>query len=72
LAARQYEVRFDEQGRLENEFRKNYAEHILSRLKAQGVYEKKRFQLRSIIQMQARRLASALRGEQAYQSYSGG
>jgi CRISPR-associated protein Cas1 len=72
LVNRHYEVRMDEEGRLEREFRKNYAEHILSRLNAQGVYQKKRYQLRSIIQLQARALAAALRGECTYESYTGG
>lgn len=72
LANRHYEVRFDTDGRLERDFRKNYAEHVVSRLNAQGVYEKKRYTLRSIIQMQARNLASALRGEEPYRAYSGG
>ncbi len=72
LVNRRYEVRFEQDGRLEREFRKNFAEHILSRLNAQGIYQTKRYQLRSIIQLQARALASALRGEQPYQSYTGG
>lgn len=72
LVARHYDVCFEEDGRLEREFRKNYAEHILRRLNAQGVYQQKRYQLRSIIQLQARALAAALRGEQVYQAYTGG
>ncbi|MBN1310268.1 MAG: CRISPR-associated endonuclease Cas1 [Anaerolineae bacterium] len=72
LANRGYEVRFDGNGRLEREFRKNYAGHILSRLSAQGKYQGKRYTLRSIIQWQARTLAAALRGEQEYQAYTGG
>ncbi len=72
LVNRHYEVRFEEDGRLEREFRKNFAEHILSRLNAQSVYQKKRYQLRSIIQLQARVLAAALRGEQSYLAYTGG
>jgi CRISPR-associated protein Cas1 len=72
LANRNYEVRFEADGRLEREFRKQYAGHILSRLGAQGVYAGKRYTLRSIIQMQARLLAAALRGERPYQAYTGG
>lgn len=73
LANRHYEVKFEkETGRMEREFRKLYAEHILSRLHAQGIYEQKRYTLRSIIQMQARKLAAALRGETNYQAYTGG
>jgi len=72
LANRGYEVRFDSDGRLERDLRKNFAEHILSRLSAQGVYDGKRYTLRSIIQMQARLVAAALRGERAYLAYTGG
>lgn len=71
LVNRHYEVRYDENGRLERDFRKNYAEHILSRLNAQGAYQGKRYQLRSIIQLQARVLAAAMRGETSYESYGG-
>jgi CRISPR-associated protein Cas1 len=72
LANRGYEVRFDDNGRLERDFRKNYADHVLSRLNAQGAYAGKRYTLRSIIQMQARLLAASLRGVETYQAYSGG
>lgn len=72
LVNRRYEVRYGEDGRLEREFRKSFAEHITSRLGAQGNYDGKRYTLRSIIQMQARALAAALRGERTYQSYTGG
>jgi CRISPR-associated protein Cas1 len=72
LATRGYEVQFDGEGRLERAFRKNYAEHILSRLGAQGIYQGKRYTLRSIIQLQARGLAAALRCEQEYIPYTGG
>jgi CRISP-associated protein Cas1 len=72
LVARQYEIRRTEDGRLEREFRKNFAEHILSRLNAQGSLNGKRYQLRSIIQHQARRLAAAFRNAALYQAYIGG
>ena len=72
LINRNYEVKFTADNRLEREFRQNFAEHILSRLNAQGVYNQKRYQLRSIIQLQARALATALRGETDYVSYVGG
>lgn len=72
LANRGYEVRFETDGRLERDFRKNYAGHILSRLNAQGAYGGKRYTLRSIIQLQARLLAAALRGECPYKAYAGG
>lgn len=72
LVNRHYEVKFDEEGRLKRDFRKNFAEHILSRLSAQGNYNGKRYTLRSIIQLQARALASAFRGERSYEPYIGG
>lgn len=72
LVNRRYEVKFDEHGRLERDFRRDFAQHILSRLHAQGPYEGKRFALRSIIQRQARRLAAAFRGERDYEAYTGG
>lgn len=72
LANRQYEVHLDPDGRLTRETRRSYADHVLSRLNAQGLYHKKRYTLRSIIQLQARRLAAALRGECDYSAYTGG
>ena len=72
LAARHFTVDSEADGRMTRETRRAFAEHILSRLKAQGTYGRKRYELRSIIQMQARRLAAAFRGDQAYESYTGG
>jgi CRISP-associated protein Cas1 len=72
LAARHFEVTVDADGRLEREIRKVFAEHILSRLDAQGNYGGKRYSLRSIIQGQARRLAGAFRNEGTYEAYRGG
>lgn len=72
LVNRHYEVQFDRDGRLERDFRKNFADHILSRLRAQGSYQGKRYELRSIIQKQARLLAAAFRSELSYKAYTGG
>jgi CRISPR-associated protein Cas1 len=72
LVNRQYQVGWNEQGRLDEATRKGFAEHILNRLKAQGSYEGKRYSLRAIIQLQARRLAAAFRGEREYEAYTGG
>lgn len=72
LINRQFKVDLDESGRMSRETRKAYAEHILSRLEAQGKMDGKRYRLRSIIQIQARRLAAAFRGDERYQSYTGG
>jgi len=72
LANRQFQVDIDDNGRMSRDCRKTYADHILSRLGAQGVYQGKRYQLRSVIQMQARLLAAAFRDETAYTAYTGG
>lgn len=72
LVNRHYVVKFDDNHRLERECRKQFAEHILSRLRAQGSFNGKRYELRSIIQLQARQLAAAFRGEAQYQAYTGG
>lgn len=60
---RSTEVVLDERGRLEDKTRRYLAEKVLERLDAQEVYESKRHPLRSIIQMQARHLATFLRNE---------
>jgi len=72
LVNRQFSVDIDENGRMTRETRKSYAGHVLSRLEAQGKVNGKRYRLRSIIQIQARRLAAAFRGEEHYQAYTGG
>lgn len=56
-------VELDERGRLTEASRKSLAEKVLARLEAVEVYEEKRYPLRAIVQMQARRLAAYLRGE---------
>lgn len=53
----------DEQGLLVEKTRRMLAEKVLSRLEASERYEQKRHALRAIIQMQARRLATCVRGE---------
>jgi len=72
LVNRHYTVSFDDNGLLTRDMRRNFAEHILDRLRAQGVYDQKRYELRSIIQRQARKLATAFRGEGLYDPYGGG
>lgn len=72
LVNRRFVVEQDDTGRMTRETRRSFAEHILSRLEAQGVYQRKRYRLRSIIQMQARLLAAAFREEETYTSYTGG
>ena len=51
------------EGLLDAETRKAIAEKIIERLVATEAYQGKQYQIRSIIQMQARRLAGFLRGE---------
>ncbi len=58
------------EGFLDLETRRAIGEKIMARLMATETYEGKKYQVRSIIQMQARRLASFLRGERNYRSFS--
>lgn len=59
-----------EQGLLDTETRKLLGEKILERLESKENYEGKKFQIRSIIQIQARNLASFLRGERKYKPFT--
>lgn len=72
LVGRNFAVSQTGDGRMTRDTRRAFANHILSRLSAQGTYQRKRYQLRSIIQMQARSLAAAFRGECLYVAYTGG
>ncbi len=65
LAARGFVVERDEQGRLMEDVRRTYAEHVLSHLDAAVRYEGGRKPLGQVIQTQARRLAQYLRGERS-------
>ena len=70
LAARNFSVNQDQQGRLSDDTRRTYAEHIIHHLEATVRYEGKRYPLRQVVQMQARRLAAFLRGERdTYEPY---
>ncbi|MDI3281648.1 MAG: CRISPR-associated endonuclease Cas1, partial [Bacillota bacterium] len=60
------------EGKLTDESRRALAEKILERLEARELFEGQRLALRAIIQRQARRLASYLRGEGAYRPFVGG
>jgi CRISPR-associated protein Cas1 len=57
-------------GLLDADTRKNIGDKIVERLVATEIYRGKQYQIRSIIQMQARRLAGFLRGEGAYKAFS--
>ncbi|MGH7784288.1 MAG: CRISPR-associated endonuclease Cas1, partial [Candidatus Binatia bacterium] len=57
-------------GLLDAETRKSIGEKVVERLYATEPYQGKQFQIRSIIQMQARRLAGFLKGEREYKAFS--
>lgn len=57
-------------GLLDEETRRRLAEKVLGRLEAEETVDGKRRQIRSIIQMQARRLAAFLRGEGVYKPFT--
>lgn len=59
-----------EQGLLDAETRKNVGGNILDRLESVESYDGKKYQVRSIIQIQARNLASFLRGEREYKPFT--
>jgi len=70
LAARKFSVEQDKQGRLSDDTRRTYAEHVISHLEAKVRYEGKRYPLRHVMQMQSRRLAAFLRGDRGiYEPY---
>ncbi|HUZ78132.1 MAG TPA: CRISPR-associated endonuclease Cas1 [Chloroflexota bacterium] len=58
-----------EDGRLTPASRKALAERVLDRLHTPEVFEAKRFQLGTIIQMQARAVAAFVRGDQPYRAF---
>jgi CRISPR-associated protein Cas1 len=64
-------VTLDEQGRLVPESRKALASKVLERLDGAETFEGKRHCLRSIIQMQARHIATVVRGERpGYEAFT--
>ena len=63
------EVKMDEEGLLHPKTRRALADRVLRRLDARETFEGKRWQLRSIIQRQARHVASFLRGERPYRPF---
>jgi CRISPR-associated protein Cas1 len=58
------------EGLLDADTRKAIAEKIVERLVATESYQGKQYEIRSIIQMQARRVAGFLRGEGEYRAFS--
>jgi CRISP-associated protein Cas1 len=63
LATRHFNVAQDERGRLTDDVRRAFADHILEHLDAAMRYEGERRPMGQIIQTQARRMAAYLRGE---------
>lgn len=59
-----------EGGLLDSETRKLLSQKILERLETKEPYQGKKYQIRSIIQIQARNLAAFLRGEREYRPFS--
>lgn len=58
-----------EGGLLNAETRKVFSQKVLGRLESRESYQGKKYQIRSIIQIQARNLASFLRGEREYRPF---
>lgn len=63
------EIRMKE-GLLDSDTRKVIGDRVMERLMSTESYQGKQYQIRSIIQMQARRLASFLRGNGGYKAFS--
>jgi len=63
------EIRRLQNGWLDSETRKSISQKILDRLESTQFYEEREYQIRSIIQIQSRHLASFLRGEGRYKPF---
>ncbi len=63
MLGRGLELRLDEEGRLDGPTRKSLADRLFERLDSEEPYDGRRHKLRTIIQMQARHLATFVRGE---------
>jgi CRISPR-associated protein Cas1 len=59
-----------EGGLLDAETRKSISQKILERMESRESYQGKKYQIRSIIQIQARNLAAFLKGERQYRPFS--
>lgn len=57
-------------GLLDSETRRNIGDKVMERLLTTESYQGKQYQIRSIVQMQARRLAAFLRGDGDYKAFS--
>lgn len=73
LINRHYKVEQDDKGRLVEATRQDFADKVLAHLDSAVRHEGKSYPLRTVIQMQARRLAAFLRHErEAYESFKAG
>lgn len=61
----------DDHGRLDDETRTTLAKRVNERLEGEEPYEGRRRRLRTIIQSQARRVATYVRGEAVYKAWAG-
>ncbi|MBW2065315.1 MAG: CRISPR-associated endonuclease Cas1 [Deltaproteobacteria bacterium] len=59
-----------EGGLLDVDTRKNLSQKIINRLESRETYQGKKYQIRSVIQIQARNLAAFLRGGKVYRPFS--
>lgn len=59
-------------GKLDDKTRKDLARRVLDRLESRETYERKKFTLRTIIQRQARSVASFVRNERSYKPFVAG
>jgi CRISPR-associated protein Cas1 len=70
MANRHMPLRMNDHHRLDDESRRSVADQVLQRLEKTEAYEGKRVPLRIIIQEEARRLTTYLRGERpAYEAF---
>ena len=70
MANRHMPLQMDDHHRLDEESRRGVADQVLQRLEKPEAYEGKRVPLRIIIQEEARRLTTYLRGERgAYEAF---
>ncbi len=63
------EIRRMQNGLLDSETRESIGQKILEMLESSELYEGREYQIKSIIQIQARHLATFLRGEKKYKPF---
>lgn len=72
LVNRNFQIQFDDEGKLADKTRRTFADKILTHLDTSVRYDGKRYALRHVIQMQARQLAGYLRSEHPeYRAFRG-